>query len=256
MSSAFYGQFGEDRVLARIFADKTHGVCVEVGANDGVHGSASLYFEQHGWRCVLIEPNPDLCAQMRASRSSALVIQCAASNRDGSTLLHVVEGPWNSNAMSTVSEHAVVHERIRNLGFRTHTISVPTARLDDILANAGVVAPIDFVTIDVEGHEPEVLAGFSILRWRPAIVIVEDNTAGASDEIESWMGRFEYVRFRRTGVNDWYAHRSNRRLVNLSSRARVAISLGALRTRSRLRRVPWLVHMVRALRRLSPSARH
>ena len=44
----YYSQFGEDRLLAEIFHDKARGQCVEVGANDGFHGSTSLYFEKLG----------------------------------------------------------------------------------------------------------------------------------------------------------------------------------------------------------------
>ena len=56
----FHSQFDEDRILNGIFAGKSPGICVEVGANDGVHGSNTLFFEKLGWQCVLIEPNPML----------------------------------------------------------------------------------------------------------------------------------------------------------------------------------------------------
>ena len=40
----FYSQFGEDKILSKIFQGKTQGVCVEVGANNGVDDSTSLFF--------------------------------------------------------------------------------------------------------------------------------------------------------------------------------------------------------------------
>ena len=47
--------------------------------------------------------------------------------------------------------------------------------LDDILEQAEAPMPIDFVSIDVEGHEVEVLSGFDLARWRPRLILVEDH---------------------------------------------------------------------------------
>jgi hypothetical protein len=60
--STFHSQFGEDQILARLFADTKVGTCVDVGAHDGIQLSNSYYFEQIGWHCVLVEPAPHLCA--------------------------------------------------------------------------------------------------------------------------------------------------------------------------------------------------
>ena len=64
----YYSQFGEDEILEWLFADRATGVAVEVGANDGVHGSTTLTFEKKGWQCILVEPTPQLVEAIRASR--------------------------------------------------------------------------------------------------------------------------------------------------------------------------------------------
>jgi hypothetical protein len=92
-------------------------------------------------------------------------------------------------------------------------IQVPTRTLDAILAGAGFPR-IDFMTIDVEGHELAVLQGFSFARHRPRVVIIEENVLGRTPEVERHMAGHGYVNFRRTGVNDWYAHESDRDLVD------------------------------------------
>ncbi len=53
-------------------------------------------------------------------------------------------------------------------------LQVPTITLDDLLERNGV-KHIDFLSIDVEGHQKEVLDGFDLQRWRPALVCVEDD---------------------------------------------------------------------------------
>ncbi len=230
----FYSQFGEDRILSRIFRGKRRGACVEVGANDGVHGSTSLHFEGLGWRCILIEPNPELCREIRARRKAEL-FECAASDRPGTLTLHVAQGAWRADGMSTVSDRPEDHARIQQQGFQTYEVQVRSDTLDAILTAAGLQEAPDFISIDVEGHEQQVLNGLSLERWKPTVLIIEDNSATANSATDQHLARYGYVRFRRTGVNDWYAHRSNRRLVNLVSRSWLALRLLAIRVKRRLR---------------------
>jgi len=68
----YYSQFGEDRLLDKLFEGRRRGVCVEVGANNGVDGSTTLYFEEIGWDCILVEPNPALCREVRARLKARL----------------------------------------------------------------------------------------------------------------------------------------------------------------------------------------
>jgi FkbM family methyltransferase len=252
LTSVFYSQFGEDRILSGIFRDKPLGVCIEVGANDGVHGSNTLYFEKIGWQCILVEPNPSLCAEIRAVRSATL-FECAASNRRGTVTLHVVEGAWRADGMSTTSDKPEDHERIAAQGFRSRPIQVPAVTLDDILSEARMGAAIDFISIDVEGLEVEVLEGLSLPRWQPTILILEDNSNATSAVVPDYLAGFGYVRFLRTGVNDWYAQRTDKRLVNAASRLRMAATLLVLRTKSVLKRIPLAVKVRNALRPRGPA---
>lgn len=80
---------------------------------------------------------------------------------------------------------------------------------------------IDFISIDVEGHEYEVLEGLSLGKWRPSIILIEDNSNFKNDIISNYLRKFGYVRFMRTGVNDWYAHQTNKQLINIRSKTRI-----------------------------------
>ncbi|MBB3349632.1 FkbM family methyltransferase [Sphingomonas sp. BK069] len=207
MAEQFHGQFGEDRLLADMFRDVGAGVCVDVGANDGVTGSVSLYFERIGWRCVLVEPNPDLCARLRRERASFL-FEGAASAARGTTTLMLAEGADLSHAVSSIEPGA--RDGIRRQGLTVREVAVATAPLDEVLEQAGVApGEIAFVSIDVEGHEAAVLAGFDLARWRPRVLIIEDNSILLGNGLRGLLERQGYVRFRRTGVNDWYAARGD-----------------------------------------------
>ena len=72
----FKAQHQEDRILARMLWGR-RGFCVEVGANNGVLGSNTYYFEKAGWRGILIEPDPVVAEQCRRSRSRFRTVQAA-----------------------------------------------------------------------------------------------------------------------------------------------------------------------------------
>lgn len=195
----FYSQYGEDVILSHLFSEVT-GTCVEVGANDGVKFSNSYYFEKIGWKCILVEPTPCLCSAIRKVRNSIL-FECAASDMDGEATFHVAEGV---DLYSSLESSSTMASSLAKDGVKIIDVKVKTKRLDDILAESKVTS-IDFISIDVEGHEISVLKGFSIDRWRPKIVIVEDATDLADTPVSQFMSEHGYIRFYRAGGNDWYA---------------------------------------------------
>jgi FkbM family methyltransferase len=201
-----HAQFGEDRILERIFGGQEPGYCVEVGAYDGLTGSATYLFEQKGWECLLVEPIPELADQIRRSRR-CLVANCAASGQEGETTLYVADRVEQMSTLELTPGH---EEWIHEVGGAVREITVPTRTLDALLDEAGFPR-IDFMTIDVEGHELDVLQGFSLDRRRPRVVILEDNVG--TSEVARHMARRGYVNFKRTGVNDWYAHESDSELI-------------------------------------------
>ena len=219
----FYSQFGEDKILFEIFQRKTHGVCVEIGANNGVDDSTTLFFEKIGWKCILVEPNPFLCQEIRAVRN-ALVYEYAASSRSGVATLHVVEGNERSHGLSTISPTKEYLARVKNHNFFSHPVQVRTMTLDEILSNAQIVGGIDFISIDVEGHEPEVLEGFSLEKWKPTVILLENNSNVENNATSNYLNKFGYVRFFKTGVNDWYAHQTNKRLMSMRSNIRIGLT--------------------------------
>ena len=77
---SYFAQHGEDEYIRRLFPNKNNGVCIEVGAYDGISLSNTLHFEQSGWRALCIEPIQsafDKCKQIRKE-----CYQCCISNAD------------------------------------------------------------------------------------------------------------------------------------------------------------------------------
>ena len=132
----------EPHLVQEFFGGAT-GYFVEVGANDPRNGSQSWHLEKHGWNGILIEPQPDLADKLRQDRrAKVFAVACSTQENDGRKLPFYVAGP-----MSTLDRAAMAP------GSQPKTIiDVPARTLNSILAEAGAPQPIDFLSIDVEGH--------------------------------------------------------------------------------------------------------
>ncbi|OGQ55116.1 MAG: hypothetical protein A3J24_06540 [Deltaproteobacteria bacterium RIFCSPLOWO2_02_FULL_53_8] len=203
-TQTYYAQYGEDKILDELFQKKA-GACVEVGGFDGITGSNTYYFEKLGWRCLIVEPMPDFCQKIKSVRNCD-VAEIAASDKAGEVEFYVASGV---ETLSTLQKDDKHFARIKSLSDEEiKKITVKTARLDDILLEHGMI-DIDFLTIDVEGHEMSVLSGMSFGVISPRIIIIEDNSLGKDTQVKKFMESVSYTRFKRTGCNDWYAKKDD-----------------------------------------------
>jgi FkbM family methyltransferase len=190
---AIFPDTAEDALKAEFFADTPRGYFVDVGANDPKAMSQSWHLERIGWDGVLVEPQPGLVQKLREQRR-AKVFACACSSP--------------ANAGKILRLHvAGIHSSL-NLDFfvagmrREDVTEVPARTLDDILEEAGAPTPIDFLSIDVENHEIEVLSGLTLSRWRPRLILIEDLALNL--RIHRVLTARGYKWVRRTGLNSWY----------------------------------------------------
>jgi FkbM family methyltransferase len=155
----------EMRLVAAFFGN-IKGYFVEVGANEPRERSRTWDLEQAGWSGVLIEPQPELAGKLRANRSAKVyAVACSSPEDAGRTLPLHVAGPLSALDRARMAPGASPET----------VIQVPVKTLDSILEEAGTHPGFDFLSIDVEGHEIEVLRGFDLARWRPQLILLEDH---------------------------------------------------------------------------------
>jgi FkbM family methyltransferase len=187
----------ETRLVAAFFGN-TKGYYVEVGANEPRERSQTWHLEQQGWTGVLIEPQPALAATLRAERKGKVfAVACSSPVKAGQELPLHVAGPLSSLDRRGMAPGAIPEKIIR----------VPVRTLDSILEEAGSPAGFDFLSIDVEGHEIEVLQGFDIARWRPRLIMIEDHVADLSKH--RYLISSGYRIIRRYENNGWYVPRNS-----------------------------------------------
>jgi FkbM family methyltransferase len=207
-----YAQNGEDVVLARAFADRADGFYIDVGAWAPDEGSLTKHFYDLGWRGINVEPSRHAFTRLRAERVRDVNLNVCLSDRSGAATFY--EGVETER--STLSTRVV--RRSSELSFAARTVEVRT--LADVCAEH---APerIDFLKIDVEGHEAKVIAGADWTRWRPVVLVIEATEPGTSVPSQRrWESRllaagYEFALF--DGVNRFYVRTEDRALLPLLS---------------------------------------
>ena len=168
MTMISFAQDGEDVLLRRVFPVARSGFYIDVGANDPIQDSVTRHFYDRGWHGVNVEPIAGLCGRLRDARPHDINLNLGLSDRDGQLTFH--ESP-DLPGWSTFSAGLAASYRDRGMELREY--QVPVTTLANVCAEH-VRGPIDFLKVDAEGLEREVLAGGDWTRWRPRIVVVEN----------------------------------------------------------------------------------
>jgi FkbM family methyltransferase len=199
---------GREQELVRIFfAGVRSGFFVEVGANRPRDQSQTWHLEQLGWTGILIEPQPDLAGDLCRVRSAKVfAVACSSPENAGRRMQLHVAGPLS----------ALDRDRMAPGAQPEGVVEVPVRTLDDILLEAHAPVGFDFLSIDVEGHELEVLSGFDFARWRPRLVLLEDHVGNLSKH--RFLRAAGYRLVRRFDNNGWYVPADA--TIQLSSRER------------------------------------
>jgi len=186
----------EQKLVREFFGGAQSGFFVEVGANRPQQESQTWHLEQLGWTGVLVEPQPDLAGDLRRARSARVfAVACSSPENAGRRMQLYVAG-----ALS-----ALDRDRMAPGSQPERIIEVPVRTLDDILTEARAPAGFDLLSVDVEGHELEVLSGFDFARWRPRLVLLEDHVGNLKKH--RFLRAAGYRLIRRFENNGWYVPR-------------------------------------------------
>ena len=168
-----YAQNMEDYHLDLIFAGQDRGTYVDVGGGHPVADNVSFHFYLKGWRGLVVEPQVQLANLYAHVRPRDVAVSCLAGSAEGEIDFHVVDKLHGFS--TTVREHAAGASQF---GASYQTIRKRVRPLRTLIDEAGLGA-IDFLKIDVEGAEQDVLAGMDLARQRPRILLIEAMQPGS-----------------------------------------------------------------------------
>lgn len=223
--SSSYTPSEEEKLIWKFFNNGNEGFFIEIGANHPVNLSQTYYLEKNGWDGILVEPLPDMADLLRHQRKAKVYeVACGAPAERG-TVDFFVAGEFSSierRAVFTDIEYS-------------KTVPVTLVTIDDIHKQAGY-PQVDFLSIDTEGTELNVLQGINFIKLKPKLIFIEYHVL--SLDTHWFFLKHGYKLIRRTGVNNWYIPKDVKFLLPFSDRMKLfrKMYLG-----TPLRRLQWIV---------------
>jgi FkbM family methyltransferase len=150
---------------------KKNGIFIEFGACDGINISNTYYLEKYmGWSGILLEPAKSWHNNIKINRPNCIIDFRCVSDESGN------EVPFYENTDPALSS-------LNNNFFSNNSYKVKTVSLNDVffeheeklLKKSNEIESIDFISIDTEGTEYQILNKFNFNKYSPKIIIVEHN---------------------------------------------------------------------------------
>jgi FkbM family methyltransferase len=196
-ASINYSQTGEDAIIRSLLDETRQGIYVDVGCHDPVRSSNTLSLYLHGWRGVNIDANPRLIERFKATRLRDIAVCAAISDQEHDVVFHEFE----DELVSTLSEEALPEwqGKWKKRGERV----VRTRTLDSVLQeHLEPGTEIDLLSVDVEGHDLNVLRSVDLNVFRPKLIVVEMHHVDLMRLPESPINRYlEQEGFRQIGYD-------------------------------------------------------
>nr|CCF78633.1 hypothetical protein RGS1_70339 [Rubrivivax gelatinosus S1] len=195
-------QLGQDLWVLERTGFKRGGYFVEFGATDGILLSNTLLLEnEFGWSGLCAEPNPGMFEQLKINRRCRVSDACVGA-RTGESVEFVLAEEFGGMVKDM---NADMHGDRRQAYYADprHRQTMITVSLNDLLEQHDAPRDIDYLSIDTEGSEPEILEAFPFDRWRIRLITVEHNYGPNRERLRRLL---EPLGYRRTEAqwDDWY----------------------------------------------------
>jgi len=194
-------QLGQELWVLEQTGHKRGGFFVEFGATDGVLLSNTLLLEsEFGWSGICAEPNPKFLRKLRANRGCIVAPDCIAG-RSGDMVDFILADEYGGIAdFANDDPHVARRAAFRELG---EVIRLPTISLDDFLKKYDAPREIDYLSIDTEGSEYEILRAFPFGEWDIRLLTVEHNFTALRADIRRLLEGHGYA-CTQMQWDDWY----------------------------------------------------
>ncbi len=185
---------------------KKGGVFVEVGTGDGKSISNTYILEkQYGWTGLVVEPNPSFLSRLQANRTCQISTDCVWDISGRTVKFMCTAVPEFSRLASLESD---LHDADRNTEFEE--IDLVTTSLNDVLRQQNCPKVIDYLSLDVEGAEYDILQTFNFDQTTINCLTVEHNWSGSRQLLHDLLSDKGFVRVfeHLSQWDDWYVQRS------------------------------------------------
>lgn len=195
-------QLGQDVLALSIVGTARPGFFVEFGATDGIDMSNTYMLEKnHGWKGVLCEPARSWHPVLKATRTSSIETKVVYSSSGKS--LSFSETTAGSLSTLTAYVDSDLHKKSRKT---SATYQVESISLLDLLDTYEAPHHIDFLSIDTEGSELEILSAFDFSKYSFGLICVEHNYTENRSKISALLTENGYKQIyeEESLFDDWY----------------------------------------------------
>jgi FkbM family methyltransferase len=194
-----YAQNFEDVTLRRAFRDIDKGFYVDIGSYHPRMHSVTKYFYDRGWSGLNVEPNPALLERFVAERPNDTNIGVAVGGKESEIDLYII---GNTGLTTTIESIASGHAAA---GYATTgVVRVKMLMLETLFEKYCRDRTIDFLKIDVEGAESDVIRPCKFENYRPRIILAE-NSSGYHEDLLSKGYAFCWF----DGLNRWFVRQED-----------------------------------------------
>lgn len=177
----YYSQGGEDAIVSKTFAyfiPVTKGVYLDIGAYHPYKHSNTYILYRAGWRGVNVDPRPGSKALFDRFRPDDVNVEAGIGSSDGAMTYYVI---GENSTMNSFSRDNL--ERLGILDQVEYTVEIPVMTVDSLAAKQSLVREIDYLNIDAEGFEIEILRGMNFAEIAPKVISIEQNDVLTFDDV-------------------------------------------------------------------------
>ena len=201
----YYSQIGQDKKVIEFYKSKRNGYFVEIGAYDGIALSNTYALEKYlDWTGICVEPLKHRFDQLLKNRT-AICSNMAVYHSSNLDVSFDIEG--DAGMLSGINTHIDCHKNIVNANKKT--VTVKTISLNDLLETNKAPSFIEYLSLDTEGSEYEILRTLDFNKWTFGIIDLEHNhMEPRRTNIRNLLTKNGYVYVGPNNFDDHYRHRS------------------------------------------------
>lgn len=204
-----YSQFGQDLWVLSMLRGKRDGFFLDIGAFDGKHFSNTYLLEKKfGWKGICVEPSDDSFRRLQENRTC--ICDHSLLWNEATDVDFIDAGEYGGVASELSEPYLRLLEKCLGVSRSARSpVKRRTCTVADLLRRYDVPACIDYLSIDTQGSEYEILQAFPFQTHRVRLLTVEHwNQKGKRDKVRALLAANGYVVAKEVAYEDWYAHAS------------------------------------------------
>ena len=179
----------EDIIIDNLLGNKKTGYYVDVGAYDAWVGSNTKRFYNKGWQGIIIEPDVVRYRRFLKDRKNDINLNIGLSDKPSKLTFYVMF----PESLSTFSREMMEKRRDERYTL-IKEVQVQVDTLANIFTKCAGSKEIDFISIDTEGYDYNVLLGNDWKKYKPKVICVEKSSYEDQERIEKYLRELGYIK--------------------------------------------------------------